>query len=73
MTVKSILRYGVPFDSVFSNVDSHLFNLGIHYKIYESLGSHVTIHDGVEGVKFAVWAPNVPTYTNPWLWVVATS
>ena len=34
------------------------FNAGIHYMIYERLGAHPTKIDGVEGVLFAVWAPN---------------
>lgn len=41
-----------------STVDTHLFSQGTHYKIYEVLGSHVCEHQGVKGVKFAVWAPN---------------
>lgn len=41
-----------------SFVDAHLFHRGIHYAIYEVLGSHYTEHQGVVGVKFAIWAPN---------------
>ncbi len=38
--------------------DTKKFNAGICYNIYEKLGAHpMTIH-GVEGVYFAVWAPN---------------
>ena len=32
---------------------------GIHYTIYEKLGAHPMEIDGVKGVYFAVWAPNV--------------
>lgn len=46
------------FMPIISHVDSHLFNHGIHYTIYEVLGSHVRVHQGIEGVTFAVWAPN---------------
>ena len=34
------------------------FNAGICYDIYEKLGSHPMTVNGVEGVLFAVWAPN---------------
>ncbi|MCR5301699.1 MAG: 1,4-alpha-glucan branching protein GlgB [Lachnospiraceae bacterium] len=34
------------------------FNAGICYDIYEYLGAHVRTADGVDGVNFAVWAPN---------------
>lgn len=46
------------FSPVFSLVDSDQFNWGRHQKLYEVLGSHRCVHGGVEGVKFAVWAPN---------------
>ena len=38
--------------------DTEKFNAGIHYMIYEKLGAHPVKIDGVEGVLFAVWAPN---------------
>ena len=38
--------------------DTEKFNAGIHYTIYEKLGAHPMKIDGVEGVYFAVWAPN---------------
>ncbi len=38
--------------------DTKKFNAGICYDIYEKLGAHPTTVDGVEGVLFAVWAPN---------------
>lgn len=38
--------------------DTEKFNAGIHYSIYEKLGAHPMKIDGVEGVLFAVWAPN---------------
>lgn len=34
------------------------FDSGLHYNIYEKLGSHPMTIDGVEGTSFAVWAPN---------------
>ncbi|AFY74624.1 alpha-1,4-glucan:alpha-1,4-glucan 6-glycosyltransferase [Synechococcus sp. PCC 7502] len=41
-----------------SDFDRHLFAQGTHYQVYEKLGAHPTQIDGVEGVYFAVWAPN---------------
>ncbi|MBS0585765.1 MAG: 1,4-alpha-glucan branching protein GlgB [Verrucomicrobia bacterium] len=46
------------FAPLFSPVDSHLFNEGVHYRLYEVLGAHIREVDGVEGVHFALWAPN---------------
>ncbi|MCR5503618.1 MAG: 1,4-alpha-glucan branching protein GlgB [Lachnospiraceae bacterium] len=46
-------------DRVFiSEADQYLFGQGIHYEIYKKLGAHLSCEDGVEGVHFAVWAPN---------------
>lgn len=47
-------RYGGQL----SDVDLYLFGQGTHYEIYNKLGAHPTTTDGVEGVAFAVWAPN---------------
>ena len=38
-------------------IDLHLFGEGRHERIYEKLGAHVTGHNGITGVSFAVWAP----------------
>ncbi|MDR1874822.1 MAG: 1,4-alpha-glucan branching protein GlgB [Synergistaceae bacterium] len=39
--------------------DIFLFKQGTHYTLYEKLGTHrMTDPDGVEGIFFAVWAPN---------------
>jgi 1,4-alpha-glucan branching enzyme len=38
--------------------DAYLFGEGNHYQIYEKMGAHTTTIDGVNGVYFAVWAPN---------------
>ena len=46
------------FEPTFSIQDGQLFSQGIHYSLYEALGSHVVEHMGVKGTKFAVWAPN---------------
>jgi 1,4-alpha-glucan branching enzyme len=39
-------------------IDLHLFNEGTHRRLWEKLGSHPMIVDGVAGTSFAVWAPN---------------
>ncbi|MFK7853407.1 MAG: 1,4-alpha-glucan branching protein GlgB [Granulosicoccus sp.] len=44
--------------SVIGDLDRHLFNEGTHQELYKTLGSHWMEFDGVEGVHFAVWAPN---------------
>lgn len=46
------------FDPVITKEDTEKFKNGIHYTIYEKLGAHPMKLDGVEGVLFAVWAPN---------------
>lgn len=38
--------------------DTDRFEAGIHYTIYEKLGAHPMTIDGVDGVYFALWAPN---------------
>ncbi|OHE89614.1 MAG: 1,4-alpha-glucan branching enzyme, partial [Verrucomicrobia bacterium RIFCSPLOWO2_12_FULL_64_8] len=37
--------------------DLYLFNEGNEHRIYEKLGAHLRVIDGVGGVAFAVWAP----------------
>ena len=46
------------FEPVLTKEDTEKFNQGICYDIYEKLGAHPMTVDGVEGVHFAVWAPN---------------
>ncbi|MFO8038154.1 MAG: 1,4-alpha-glucan branching enzyme [Sodalinema sp.] len=41
-----------------TDFDIHLFSEGNHHRIYEKLGAHPLTSNGVEGVYFAVWAPN---------------
>ena len=41
-----------------SEADQYLFAQGTHYDIYEKLGAHPSVEDGVKGMSFAVWAPN---------------
>ena len=46
------------FEPVIDPIDISLFNEGKHYSIYEKMDAHPMTVDGVEGVLFAVWAPN---------------
>ena len=41
-----------------SEFDLYLFNSGDHHRIYDKLGSHADVVNGISGVQFAVWAPN---------------
>ena len=38
--------------------DLHLLGEGTHFRTYEKLGAHLRTVAGVQGVHFAVWAPN---------------
>src|SRR5260370_5351463 len=44
--------------SIFSDFDLYLFGQGKHYRIYEKMGAHPRTVHGVDGVNFAIWAPN---------------
>jgi 1,4-alpha-glucan branching enzyme len=46
------------FPPILKDVDLELLAEGNHLKLYEVLGAHPMAIDGVEGVAFAVWAPN---------------
>lgn len=41
-----------------SDFDLHLFNEGSHFRLYDHMGAHCVLEEGVSGVRFAVWAPN---------------
>ncbi|MBQ7840082.1 MAG: 1,4-alpha-glucan branching protein GlgB [Lachnospiraceae bacterium] len=46
------------FEPVITQEDTAKFGAGIHYEAYRILGAHLMSIDGVDGVHFAVWAPN---------------
>jgi 1,4-alpha-glucan branching enzyme len=46
-----------PF-SLLTDFDVYLIGQGKHYSLYQKLGSHPIELNGVQGVYFAVWAPN---------------
>jgi 1,4-alpha-glucan branching enzyme len=43
---------------IMGEVDLHLFSEGNHLQLYEKFGAHIRKIGGIEGVYFAVWAPN---------------
>ncbi|MCX7667338.1 MAG: 1,4-alpha-glucan branching protein GlgB, partial [Atribacterota bacterium] len=46
------------FPPFLTDFDLHLFNEGTHHYAYTKLGAHCITMEGVDGVHFAVWAPN---------------
>ena len=46
------------FAPVLGEMDEYLLGEGTHLRIWERLGAHLMNHQGVNGVHFAVWAPN---------------
>ena len=46
------------FGPVLGQLDDYLLLEGTHRQLYEKLGAHLMTHEGVEGVHFAVWAPD---------------
>lgn len=54
---------GVVAHSFFTEYDIYLFRNGLHYRIFNFLGSHLTEVDGKKGCYFAVWAPGAQNVT----------
>jgi 1,4-alpha-glucan branching enzyme len=48
----------VTADPRWGELDRHLFNEGRHHSLWDHLGAHVGVVDGVSGTWFSVWAPN---------------
>ena len=46
------------FAATLGPLDLHLLTNGVHRDLGLTLGAHQATYDGVEGVRFAVWAPN---------------
>ena len=46
------------FPHILTDYDLHLLNEGTHWDCYNKLGAQLRTIDGIEGVNFAVWAPN---------------
>lgn len=53
-TIDDAYRFG----TLLQDIDIWLLAEGTHIRPYEKLGAHPMTLDGVEGVSFAVWAPN---------------
>jgi 1,4-alpha-glucan branching enzyme len=51
-------RDAYSFGPILGPTDEYLLVEGTHRQLYERLGAHLMVHEGVEGVHFAVWAPN---------------
>lgn len=41
-----------------SDYDKYLFYEGRHFRSYRLFGAHLDVNEGVQGTRFAVWAPN---------------
>ena len=46
------------FGVLLGDIDLHLFNEGRHFGLAQCLGAQTVTVDGIDGVRFAVWAPN---------------
>ncbi|MBV9409064.1 MAG: 1,4-alpha-glucan branching protein GlgB, partial [Candidatus Eremiobacteraeota bacterium] len=46
------------FGPLLGDLDAWLFAQGNHLELYRVLGAHPDVVDGVQGTRFAVWAPN---------------
>ncbi len=46
------------FSPILGDLDVYLLAEGTHLELYDKLGAHFAEHQGVKGVRFAVWAPN---------------
>jgi 1,4-alpha-glucan branching enzyme len=56
------LWHGSPsaysFLPTIGEIDLHLFAEGRHWNLYQVMGANVACVDGIDGVKFSVWAPS---------------
>ncbi|MFI1024571.1 1,4-alpha-glucan branching enzyme [Streptomyces olivaceus] len=46
------------FPPTLGELDLHLIAEGRHEQLWQALGAHPTVHEGVTGTRFTVWAPN---------------
>ncbi len=46
------------FGPVLGPTDDYLLVEGTHRRLFERLGAHPMVHEGTDGVHFAVWAPH---------------
>ncbi len=50
-------HYPYTFAPQLGDMDLHLFGEGRHWQVYDVLGAHPRVVDGIPGVLFATWAP----------------
>ncbi|WP_140917979.1 1,4-alpha-glucan branching protein GlgB [Limnobaculum xujianqingii] len=55
---QQIIEDPYRFGPLLQEMDAWLLSEGTHLRPYERLGAHLTSLDNVDGVTFAVWAPN---------------
>ena len=55
---KTMMHDPYSFPHLLTDYDLHLLNEGRHWQAYNKLGGQLRKVDEVEGVNFAVWAPN---------------
>jgi 1,4-alpha-glucan branching enzyme len=55
---QSTMHDPYAFPPLLSDYDLHLLHEGRHWQSYHKLGAHLRSINGVDGVNFAVWAPN---------------
>src|SRR5581483_814159 len=56
--MESIVEDPYRFGTIITDFDLHLHAEGTLYESWRSFGAHRATLEGVEGVRFAVWAPN---------------
>ena len=56
--VESAIEDPYRFGTIITEFDLHLHSEGTLYESWRSFGAHAATLEGVEGVRFAVWAPN---------------
>ncbi|MFZ5833731.1 MAG: 1,4-alpha-glucan branching enzyme, partial [Planctomycetota bacterium] len=54
----SLMHDPYAFPHLLTDFDFYLLNEGRHWRLYDRLGAQLRTIDGVDGVNFAVWAPN---------------
>jgi 1,4-alpha-glucan branching enzyme len=55
---RRLLHDPYAFPPLLTEFDLYLLGEGRHWRSYDKLGAHLRTIDGVQGVNFAVWAPN---------------
>jgi 1,4-alpha-glucan branching enzyme len=65
LTGGKVIEFDDPysFPPLLTGFELHLHGEGTHYQSYNTLGAHLVECKGVQGVRFAVWAPNAEVVT----------